>query len=101
MRERPKSREETPKEGDGIERGLSRYRTATTYTAPHKTQVLLTYFSGIFPQNILHFVQSRSSGCQSRFPAPLRFTINSRNVSYLEQSRSGILQLRKIEAWRL
>jgi hypothetical protein len=42
LRERPKSREETPKEGDGNKRGLSRYRTATTYTASHKTQVLLT-----------------------------------------------------------
>jgi len=55
LRERPKSREETPKEGDGIERGLSRYRTATTYTASHKTQVLLTYFNCIFPHNLLHF----------------------------------------------
>jgi hypothetical protein len=84
LRWRPKSREETPKEGDGDERGLSRYRTATTYTAPHKTQVLLTYFSGIFPQNILHFVQSRSSARQSRFLTLLRFTINTRDVSYLE-----------------
>jgi hypothetical protein len=30
---RPKSREETPKEGGGNAR---RYRTATTYTAAHK-----------------------------------------------------------------
>ena len=32
---RPKSREETPKEGGGNAR---RYRTAITYTATHKTQ---------------------------------------------------------------
>jgi hypothetical protein len=32
---RPKSREETPKEGGGNAR---RYRTATTYTATHKWQ---------------------------------------------------------------
>jgi hypothetical protein len=69
LRWRPKSREETPKEGDGIERGLSRYRTATTYTATHKTQVLLTYFSGIFPWNLLHFVQGRSTVCRSGFLA--------------------------------
>jgi hypothetical protein len=41
LRERPKSREETPKEGDGNARKTSRYRTATTYTAPHKIQGLL------------------------------------------------------------
>jgi hypothetical protein len=61
LRERPKSREETPKEGDGSARGISRYRTATTYTASHKTQVLLTYFTVVFPQNVLQIVQSRSS----------------------------------------
>ena len=33
MSKRPKSREETPKEGGGNAR---RYRTATTYTATHK-----------------------------------------------------------------
>ena len=33
MSKRPKSREETPKEGGGNAR---RYRTATTYTAAHK-----------------------------------------------------------------
>ena len=32
--ERPKSREETPKEGNGS----SRYRIAITYTATHKNQ---------------------------------------------------------------
>jgi hypothetical protein len=76
-----KSREETPKEGDGIERGLSRYRTATTYTASHKTQVLLTYFNCIFPHNLLHFVQSRSTVHQSGFPATLRFTVNAHKIS--------------------
>jgi hypothetical protein len=100
LRWRPKSREETPKEGDGDERGLSRYRTAITYTAPHKTQVLLTYFLRDFPQNILHFVQSRSSARQSRFQALFRFTINTRDVSYLQQSIVAILQLRKIAARR-
>jgi hypothetical protein len=83
LRWRPKSREETPKEGDGIERGLSRYRTATTYTATHKTQVLLTYFSGIFPRNLLHFVQGRSTVCLSGFLAVVRFTINLHEISYL------------------
>jgi hypothetical protein len=81
LRERPKSREETPKEGGGNKRGLSRYRTATTYTASHKTQVLLTYFSWIFPENLLHFVQGRSSVRQSSFPATLRFIVNGRNIS--------------------
>ena len=81
LRERPKSREETPKEGDGIERGLSRYRTATTYTASHKTQVLLTYFSCIFPHNLLHFVQSRSTVHQSGFPATLKFKVNAHKIS--------------------
>ena len=41
---RPKSREETPKEGDGNARRIQRYRTATTYTAPHKNQGPLTIF---------------------------------------------------------
>jgi hypothetical protein len=100
LRWRPKSREETPKEGDGIERGLSRYRTATRYTAAHKTQVLLTYFSGIFPRNLLHFVQSRSSACQNGFPGTLRFTINIHYFSYLAYLLSVILHLRKIEAGR-
>jgi hypothetical protein len=67
LRERPKSREETPKEGDDDERRLSRYRTATTYTASHKTQVLLTYFTWTFPVNLLHFVQGRSSAGHGRF----------------------------------
>ena len=80
MRERPKSREETPKEGDGNKRGLSRYRTATTYTASHKTQVLLTYFTCIFPQNLLNFVQSRSSVYQSGFPAAPKFELNACNI---------------------
>ena len=101
MRERPKSREETPKEGDGNERGLSHYRTATTYTASHKTQVLLTYFSWIFPQNLLHFVQSRSSVRQSSFPAALRFIVNARNISWLIETIKAIVHLRKIEARRL
>jgi hypothetical protein len=101
LRERPKSREETPKEGDGNERGLSRYRTATTYTASHKTQVLLTYFSWIFPQNLLHFVQSRSSVRQSSFPAALRFIVNARNISWLIEAIKAIVHLRKIEARRL
>jgi len=35
MNKRPKSREETPKEGSDSAR---RYRTATTYTATHKVQ---------------------------------------------------------------
>jgi len=61
LRERPKSREETPKEGDGNARETSRYRTAATYTAPHKKQVLLTYLQDYFPQNLLQFVQGRSS----------------------------------------
>jgi len=38
---RPKSREETPKEGGGNAR---RYRTAINYTASHKMQGVLTYF---------------------------------------------------------
>ena len=101
MRERPKSREETPKEGDGIERGLSRYRTATTYTASHKTQVLLTYFSCIFPQNLLHFVQSRSTVHQSSFPATPRFKVNAHKISQLTKPIRGIVRVRKIEAWRL
>jgi hypothetical protein len=100
LRWRPKSREETPKEGDGIERELSRYRTATTYTATHKTQVLLTYFSCIFPRNLLHFVQSRSSTRQSGFPGGLRFTINIYYFSDLAYPLSVILHLRKIEAER-
>jgi hypothetical protein len=101
LRERPKSREETPKEGDGNERGLSRYRTATTYTASHKTQVLLTYFSCIFPQNLLHFVQGRSSTHQSSFPAAPGFKVNARNIIWLIDSNAAIVQLRKIEARRL
>ena len=101
MRERPKSREETPKEGDGIERGLSRYRTATTYTASHKTQVLLTYFNCIFPHNLLHFVQSRSTMHQSGFPATLRFKVNAHKISQLTEPIRAIVQVRKIEAWRL
>ena len=101
MRERPKSREETPKEGDGSERGLSRYRTATTYTASHKTQVALTYFSRIFPQNLLHFVQSRSSLHQSGFPATLKFKVNPRNISWLIEPTEAVVHLRKIEAGRL
>ena len=98
MRERPKSREETPKEGDGSKRGLSRYRTATTYTASHKTQVLLTYFSRIFPQNLLHFVQGRSSVHQSRFPATLRFIVNAHSINWLIEPIATIVHLRKIEA---
>jgi hypothetical protein len=35
MSKRPKSREETPKEGGG---NAKRYRTAKTYTATHKKQ---------------------------------------------------------------
>jgi hypothetical protein len=101
LRERPKSREETPKEGDGIERGLSRYRTATTYTASHKTQVLLTYFNCIFPHNLLHFVQSRSTGHQSGFPATLRFKVNAHKISQLTEPIRAIVRVRKIEAWRL
>jgi hypothetical protein len=101
LRERPKSREETPKEGDGNERGLSRYRTATTYTASHKTQVLLTYFSCIFPQNLLHFVQSRSSLHQSRFPTAPKFKVNARNISWLIEPIGTVVHLRKIEARRL
>jgi len=101
LRERPKSREETPKEGDGNERGLSRYRTATTYTASHKTQVLLTYFTGIFPQNLLHFVQGRSSVHQSGFPAALGFIVNTRNISWLIEPIAAVVRLRKIQAERL
>jgi hypothetical protein len=44
---RPKSREETPKEGGG---NAERYRTATTYTASHKKQAEkvgnAVYFAG-------------------------------------------------------
>ena len=47
-RKRPKSREETPKEGSG---NAWRYRTATTYTAMHKVQgqspALLPRFAAI------------------------------------------------------
>jgi len=53
LRERPKSREETPKEGDGKREKVSRYRTAATYTAPHKTQGLLTYLPPAFPLELL------------------------------------------------
>ncbi len=101
MRWRPKSREETPKEGDGGERGLSRYRTATTYTASHKTQVLLTYFFGIFPHNLLHFVQSRSSVRQNGFLLTLKFAINTRSTNNLIVPCGAVSQLRKIEARRL
>jgi len=98
LRERPKSREETPKEGDGTERELSHYRTATTYTASHKTQVLLTYFACFFPGNLLHFVQSRSSMRQSGFLATLRFIVNARNISLLIEPIAAVVHLRKIEA---
>jgi hypothetical protein len=43
--------EETPKEGDGNARESRGYRTATTYTATHKKQVLLTYFPLKRPAN--------------------------------------------------
>jgi hypothetical protein len=59
--ERPKSREETPKEGDGKREGTSRYRTAAIYTAPHKKQVLLTYFQGTLTVFYLQIVQGSPS----------------------------------------
>ena len=80
LRERPKSREESPKEGDGLERGLSRYRTATTYTASHKTQVLLTYFNCISP--IIFCILSREGLACIR--AGLRlpyFKVNAHKIS--------------------
>jgi hypothetical protein len=43
--------------------------------------VLLTYFSCIFPHNLLHFVQSRSTVHQSGFPATLKFKVNAHKIS--------------------
>jgi hypothetical protein len=63
--------------------------------------VLLTYFSCIFPQNLLHFVQGRSSTHQSSFPAAPGFKVNARNIIWLIDSNAAIVQLRKIEARRL
>jgi hypothetical protein len=63
--------------------------------------VLLTYFSRIFPQNLLHFVQSRSSVHQSGFPAALGFIVNTRNISWLIEQIAGVVRLRKIQAGRL
>ena len=65
MLERPKSREETPKEGDGNGRDISRYRTAAIYTASHKTQVLLTYCFTVSPGFFLQIVQGCPSGTYS------------------------------------
>ncbi len=45
MNKRPKSREETPKEGGGNAKG-SRPALQQYVIAPHKTQGVLTYFFG-------------------------------------------------------
>lgn len=66
--ERPKSREETPKEGDGSARESLGYRTAAIYTASHKAQALLTYSFTVFPAFFLQIVQ----GCPSRAGRPPR-----------------------------
>ena len=99
MRERPKSREETPKEGDG----------SRTLSLPHCNNIhrVAQNASGVdlflphFPQNLLHFVQSRSSLHQSGFPPTLKFKVNPRNISWLIEPTEAVVHLRKIEAGRL
>src|SRR5262249_15875326 len=51
-----------------------------------------------FPQNLLHFVQSRSTVRQSGFRHPSEFTINFRNIRRLIHSPAGDFALRKIQA---
>jgi hypothetical protein len=56
--------------------------------------------SHIFPQNLLHFVQSRSTVRQSGFPAPLGFTTNHHDIRWLINAARAIPHLRKIQARR-
>lgn len=100
MRERPKSREETPKEGDGSARINHGYRTATTYTATHKKQVLLTYLTVIFPRYYLRFVQGWSSQRHEMSSAVGERSTEKHSCRQCvsAQSACGRVPLRKIKA---